>query len=74
MAGNKTFDLTRDGKVFKLRIAAGDMTVSRLSRAFQAIVSTFGVLQNRPIFRFGTFVFFMIKCNENKKLTLIFKF
>ena len=36
MASNETFDLTRNGKVFKLRIATGDMTVSRLSRAFQA--------------------------------------
>ena len=34
MASNETFDLTRNGKVFKLRIATGDMTVSRLSRAW----------------------------------------
>ena len=51
--GSESFALfwTRDGKVFKLRIAAGDMTVSRLSRAFQAIhiVFTFRVLQNRPM-------------------------
>ena len=36
MASNKTFDLTWDGKVLKLQIAAGDMKVSRLSQAFQA--------------------------------------
>ena len=51
--GSESFALfwARDGKVFKLRIAAGDMTVSRLSRAFQAIhiVFTFRVLQNRPM-------------------------
>ena len=47
MASNITFDLTRDGKVFKLRIAEGDMTVSRLFRAFQAIHMefAFGVLK-----------------------------
>ena len=47
MASNITFDLTRDGKVFKLRIAEGDMTVSRLFRAFQAIhiEFAFGVLK-----------------------------
>ena len=36
MVSNKTFDASRDGKVSKLRIAAGDITVSRLLRAFQA--------------------------------------
>ena len=35
---------TKDGKVFKLRIEAGDITVSRLSQAIY-IVFTFGVLQ-----------------------------
>ena len=36
MVSNKTFDASRDGKVLKLRIAAWDITVSRLLRAFQA--------------------------------------
>ena len=36
MANNKTVDLTWDGKVLKLQIAAGDMKVSRLSQAYQA--------------------------------------
>ena len=35
---------TKDGKVFELRIPAGDITVSRLSQAIH-IVFTFGVLQ-----------------------------
>ena len=36
MASSKTFDVGREGKNLRLRIAAADVTVSRLSRAFQA--------------------------------------
>ena len=36
MAAVKTFDVSREGKELKMRMQAGDMTVARLSRAFQA--------------------------------------
>ena len=36
MPSNKTFDVSRDGRVLELPIAAEDMTVSRLSQVFQA--------------------------------------
>lgn len=36
MASSKTYDVSREGKNLRLRIAAADVTVSRLSRAFQA--------------------------------------
>ena len=33
---SKTLDLSRDGRNLRIRIAASDLTVSRVSRAFQA--------------------------------------
>ena len=33
---SKTLDLLRDGRNLRIRIAASDLTVSRVSRAFQA--------------------------------------
>ena len=36
MASSKILDLSREGKNLRLRIAASDLAVSRLSRAFQA--------------------------------------
>lgn len=36
MAAIKSFDVSREGKDLRLRMQAGDMTVARLSRAFQA--------------------------------------
>ena len=36
MAAVNTFDVSREGKDLKIRLQAGDMTVARLSRAFQA--------------------------------------
>ena len=36
MASSKILDLSREGKNLRLRIAASDLSVSRLSRAFQA--------------------------------------
>ena len=36
MASSKILDLSREGKKLRLRIAASDLSVSRLSRAFQA--------------------------------------
>lgn len=32
----KSFDLSREGKDLRIRMQVGDITVSRLSRAFQA--------------------------------------
>ena len=36
MAAVKTFDVSREGKDFKILMQAGDMTVARLSHEFQA--------------------------------------
>ena len=36
MAAIKSFDVSREGKDLRIRMQAGDMTVARLSRAFQA--------------------------------------
>ena len=36
MSNSKILDLSREGKNLRLRIAASDLAVSRLSRAFQA--------------------------------------
>ena len=36
MASSKIQDLSREGKNLRLRISASDLSVSRLSRAFQA--------------------------------------
>ena len=36
MAAVKSFDVSREGKDLRIRMQAGDMTVARLSRAFQA--------------------------------------
>jgi len=36
MASNKTLDVSRDGTNLRLLIGTADVTVSRLSRAFQA--------------------------------------
>ena len=36
MAAIKSFDVSREEKDLRIRMQAGDMTVARLSRAFQA--------------------------------------
>ena len=36
MAAIKSFHVSREGKDLRIRMQAGDMTVARLSRAFQA--------------------------------------
>lgn len=36
MAAIKSFDVSREGKDLRIRMQAGDMTVARLSWAFQA--------------------------------------
>jgi len=48
MASSNILDLSREGKNLRLRIATSDLSVSRLSRAFQAskcIISYLMILQ-----------------------------